>query len=75
MYNEDVDMNMMWNSFKSKLNLAINENILSKSFVQRNDLPWMTKKLKKMSKKKAKLHKQSNNNIPVGKLQTLSKRM
>ena len=59
MYNEGTDMDTMWNSFKSKLNSAINESIPSKSFVQRNDLPWMTKKLKKMSKKKAKLHKQA----------------
>ena len=52
MFNEGVGMDTMWNSFKFKLNLAINRNMSSKSFVQRNESPWVAKKNKKMSKRK-----------------------
>ena len=58
-YRDNIDMHSMWTLFKTKLEKAISENIPSKTFVQRNSLPWMSQKLKKMIKKKARLHQQA----------------
>ena len=49
----------LWDMFKSTLNLAIQNNIPSKHIRMNNDLPWVTRELKKLVKKKTKLHKKA----------------
>ena len=55
-FEENIDIHTMWTHFKTRLESAISKYIPSKTFIQRNDLPWMTTKLKKMCKRKARLH-------------------
>ena len=49
----------LWNMFKTGLNKAIEKHIPSKMIFNKHHLPWMNKDLKKMIKKKAKLHRKA----------------
>ena len=49
----------LWNMFKAGLNKAIEKHIPSKMIFNKHHLPWMNKDLKKMIKKKAKLHRKA----------------
>ena len=52
-------INQLWDLFKSKLNETIGSNIPSKLIHNSNNLPWITKDLRKMIRKKTKLHRQA----------------
>ena len=62
LYSDNVDINSLWDSFKTSLNSAIKDHIPSKTVTFRNQVPWMSKDLKRLIKKKARLHKQAKKN-------------
>ena len=58
-HHKKQDIHSLWGFFKTTLNSAIKEHIPSKITTFRNQVPWMNKDLKRMIKKKARLHKQA----------------
>jgi hypothetical protein len=53
----NIDINTIWETFKRKLKAAIDENIPSKIFKRNNNLPWMTKSLRRMVRRKVRLYR------------------
>jgi len=59
MEKDQTDINTFWETFKRKLKADIDENIPSKIFKRNNNLPWMTKSLRRMVRRKVRLHRPS----------------
>jgi hypothetical protein len=57
MEKDQIDINTIWETFKRKLKAAIDENIPSKIFKRNNNLPWMTKSLRRMVRRKVRLYR------------------
>ena len=57
MEKDQIDINTIWETFKRKLKAAIDENIPSKIFKRNNNLPWMTKNLRRTVRRKVRLHR------------------
>ena len=72
-YTGDVNMQIMWNKFKSSLHAAIKEFIPSKTVKNRNNVPWMSPRLKSMIKKKTRLHKKASASKDWTKYKTFQK--
>ena len=58
-YDKGDCINTLWSIFKTSLTEAINKNIPSKQIRTSNNLPWMNSNLKKMIRKKNKLHQRA----------------
>ena len=58
-FNAGDCINSLWDIFKSKLHKAIDNYIPSKNIRMNNDLPWMNGNLRKLVRKKTKLHKKA----------------
>ena len=57
MEKDQIDINTIWETFKRKLKAAIDENIPSTIFKRNNNLPWMTKSLRRMVRRKVRLYR------------------
>ena len=52
------NVNILWNTFKTKLFESLEKNIPSKEIKGNKNIPWIRRKEKKMIKKKQRLYKQ-----------------
>jgi hypothetical protein len=57
MEKDQIDINTIWETFKRKPKAAIDENIPSKIFKKNKNLPWMTKSLRRMMRRKVRLYR------------------
>ena len=57
MVKENTDINTIWETFKNRLHAAIDEHIPSKIFKKKNNVPWMTRSLKRMLRRKERLYR------------------
>ena len=57
---EDDTINELWVKFKKQLNEAISVFIPTKAIVKRFQVPWMTRTLKRMFRKKQRLYKKTH---------------
>ena len=58
-YTNNCDVKELWALFKSNLIQLLNKHIPSKTVSLKNNPPWLNRKLKRLLKKKARLHKQA----------------
>ena len=58
-YNKNASISDLWDCFKSKIVSTLNQNIPSKTFKNRHSLPWINRPLKRMIRKKCRLHRQA----------------
>ena len=58
-YDAGDSMDSLWDTFKSKIHKAIENHIPSRNIRMNNDLPWMNGNLRKLVRKKTKLHKKA----------------
>ena len=58
-FNSGDSINELWELFKVRLLEAIDKHVPSKNIRMNNDLPWMNGNLRKLVRKKTKLHKQA----------------
>jgi hypothetical protein len=59
MTKEGNNVNILWNTFKTKLFESLEKNIPSKEIKENENIPWIRRKEKKMIKKKPRLCKQA----------------
>jgi hypothetical protein len=59
MTKEGNNVNILWNTFKTKLFESLEKNIPSKEIKLNKNIPWIRRKEKKMIKKKQRLYKQA----------------
>ena len=58
---ENLDVEQLWNSFKSAINQGISKFVPIKRFEVKKSLPWITQEIKRLMRKRDKLfHKQRN---------------
>lgn len=57
--NSNAPVQKLWDTFKSKLTTAIQENIPSKMKTHKNTTPWINKKVRSQLRKKARLYKKA----------------
>ncbi|CAC5402247.1 unnamed protein product [Mytilus coruscus] len=59
-FNVQSEINTLWNNFKDNCLTIIDKNVPSKSTPTRISQPWITKKLRSMSRRKQKLHNRAD---------------
>ena len=57
MARENLKVESIWEKFKTGIQSAMDNFIPSKTFKKKNTVPWFNKKLKKMTKRKARLYR------------------
>ena len=72
-YASGACVNTLWSLFKNQLNQAIEKHIPSKQIRSNNNLPWMNTNLRKLIKKKTRLHKQAKKTNNWNKFKTFQK--
>ena len=59
LYHRCLSVQDLWDRFQTDLNTAINANIPSKMMKSNHSAPWITKSVKRLMKKKARLYKKA----------------
>ena len=57
MVHENLRVEVIWKTYKSGIQTAMDNFIPSKTFKKKNSVPWFNRKLKKMTKRKDRLYR------------------
>ena len=68
LYNKGAEVEKLWDAVKSDIFELLGKHVPSRVFKQRHSVPWMNRKLKKLTRRKHRMYEQARKTNSWGKL-------